>query len=131
MFLTVYIIALTKRIFSFSNLVSHIEILKDLVKHDFENADEQVQKILLIAYNQIYQMATLVTTVGYGDGISTPNLPEFPLDYDNQLVFMMFGVFIFRFNQAALTQQINCMLNNEYSLQKYQQDLKEDIEQYF
>jgi len=85
-------------------LVSHIEILKDLVKNDFENADEQVRKILLIAYYQIYQMTTLVTTVGYGDGISTPNLPEFPLDYTNQLVFMMLGVFIFRFNQAALTQ---------------------------
>jgi hypothetical protein len=78
MFLTVYLIGLTKRIFSFSNLVSHIEILKDLVKHDFENADEQVRKILLIAYYQMYQMTTLVTTVGYGDGISTPNLPDFP-----------------------------------------------------
>ena len=64
-------------------------------------------------------MTTLVTTVGYGDGTSTPNLPEYPMDYSTHLYFMMIGVFIFRFNQAALTQSINLMLNNEYSLQKF------------
>ena len=65
-------------------------------------------------------MAAMVTTVGYGDGISTPNLVDFPTDYPNQLLFMMLGVFIFRFNQASLTQHINSMLNNEFSIMKHQ-----------
>jgi hypothetical protein len=44
---------------------------------------------------------------------------------------MMIGVFIFRFNQASLTQYINKILNNEFSIVKRQEEVNDDIEQYF
>lgn len=48
-------------------------------------------------YFQIYQMTTMVTTVGYGDEISTMSL-EYEKDYTNHVFFMMIGVLIFRFS---------------------------------
>lgn len=77
MFLTIFIMGMVKRIFSFANTVQHMKIILDLVQNDFKNADYWGRKIFNLAYIDIYQMATMVTTVGYGDGISTPDLPSY------------------------------------------------------
>jgi hypothetical protein len=76
-------------------------------------------------------MTVMVTTVGYGDSISTPDLPSYKMDYPHQLLFMMIGVLIFRFNQASLTNLINHVLNDEFSSLKIEQQKKEQIESYF
>jgi hypothetical protein len=49
--MTVYIIGLVKRLYSFSNLVKHMTILKDIVKSDFENIDEQAELMLETVYH--------------------------------------------------------------------------------
>ena len=73
----------------------------------------------------------MVTTVGYGDSISTPNYTDHSSDYANQLAFMMIGVLIFRFNQASMTQFINRVLKNPYSIEERQSEHNAQIESYF
>ena len=53
-----------------------------------------LEQLLLL----IYRMGLVVTTIGYGDSLSTPNLYEFKSDYTNTFFSMMIGVFLFRFN---------------------------------
>ena len=54
MFLTIYIIGLIKRIFSFESVVGHVVPLKDIVKSDYTKTEENEEIMLVIAYHEIY-----------------------------------------------------------------------------
>ena len=62
---------------------------------------EQPKNLLAINF---YLITLTLTSVGYGDGVSMPNLPEYKVDYTLHLGCMITGIFLFNIQQAKLAQ---------------------------
>lgn len=108
MFITLLILSMLNIVFSVENQYQYVEIIHKIAEMEKSQALSEFTNLMLeYLLLVIYRMGLVVTTIGYGDPLSTPNLYDFKSDYTNVFFSMMIGVFLFRFNQASLYSYIN------------------------
>jgi hypothetical protein len=117
MFVTLLILSMLNIVFSEESKSNQVLIVHKIAEMDKADAvhhflDLMLEQLLV----DIYRMGLVVTTIGYGDSFSTPNLSKFRKDYTNTIFSMMIGVFLFRFNQASLYRYINLLVTDPLSI---------------